>query len=97
MTNEGFPTSLGAACGQCRPPSVGPGRARELLSSLVEASNEVVGPGESVPGYLLAPPYSPDLNIEGNPVPVTQPTRLSELLQPNMGVCNWTACRQVFG
>jgi hypothetical protein len=39
--------------------------------------------------------FKPDLNIEGNPITVTQSTQLSELLQPNTGICNWAACREV--
>ena len=41
---------------------------------------------------ILWPVY---LNIGGNPAPITQETRLSELLQPNMDMRNWAACREV--
>ncbi len=41
---------------------------------------EIIGPGETVPDYWLEP--ATGLNIEGNPVTVTEPTRLPELLRP---------------
>jgi hypothetical protein len=59
------------------------------------SSTQVIGSGESVPDYWLAPPFNPTLSVEGNPITVTQPTRLSELLRPNMGICHWAACRGV--
>ena len=54
-------------------------------------------PGDQVPDYTLFPqgaPLSP-LNIKGSPVTATGPTRLSDLLKPNMGDTHWAACRQV--
>lgn len=69
----------------------------DLLGNAIETGAprpvEVVGPGGTVPDYWLEPPTG--LNIEGSPVTVTQPTRLSELLRPNMGTCNWAACREL--
>ncbi|MFE0099857.1 putative adhesin [Streptomyces sp. NPDC059009] len=55
----------------------------------------VHGPGSQVPDYELHPPDG--LNIQGMPrnLTVTQPTRLSELLRPNMGTVHWAACRSV--
>jgi hypothetical protein len=55
---------------------------------------EVVGPGRVMPDYILSPPTG--LNIMGHPITVTQPTRLSDLLRPNMGDTHWAACREVW-
>jgi RHS repeat-associated protein len=53
-------------------------------------------PGDQVPDYYLFPPGPPlkPLNIQGSPVTVTGPTRLSDLLRPNMGSTHWAACRE---
>ncbi|MDX3233964.1 RHS repeat-associated core domain-containing protein, partial [Streptomyces sp. ME19-01-6] len=51
-----------------------------------------VEPGGRVWNYSLFPPTD-DMTIMGNPVTVTKETRLSELLQPNMGNVHWAACR----
>jgi len=48
-------------------------------------------PGAELPNYTLYPPDG--LTIAGNPVTVTVPTRLSELLQEGLGRCTWAACR----
>ncbi|MBO0804622.1 MAG: hypothetical protein J2P25_16300, partial [Nocardiopsaceae bacterium] len=55
---------------------------------------EVYGPGEQLPDYTLDPPVG--LKVYGNPVTVTSPTRLSELLKPGMGRVHWAACRNVY-
>ncbi|MFE5403464.1 putative adhesin [Streptomyces sp. NPDC056580] len=54
------------------------------------------GPGEKLPNYSLFP--GDGLNILGAPrnLTVSGETRLSELLQPNMGPVHWAACRSVF-
>ncbi len=54
---------------------------------------ESFGPGAQIPNYWLEPPTG--LNIQGDPFTVTSPTRLSDLIQENMGVCHWAACRSV--
>lgn len=54
---------------------------------------ETFGPGEAVPDYWLLPPDG--LTIVGDPVTVTTPTRLSQLLEPGMGLVHWAACRSV--
>lgn len=54
---------------------------------------ETFGPGSQVPNYWLEPPHG--LTIRGNPITVSQPTRLSDLLQEGMGNCHWAACRSV--
>jgi hypothetical protein len=57
---------------------------------------EIHGPGVKLPDYSL---FSPDgLNIQGTPrnITVTDETRLSELLRPNMGPVHWAACRDLF-
>jgi RHS repeat-associated protein len=46
--------------------------------------------GQKVRNYTLHPPG--DLKIKGNPLTVSSPTRLSELLRPGMGDCHWAAC-----
>jgi len=54
--------------------------------------------GDQVPDYYLFPPGGgglPKLNIKGSPVTVTGPTRLSDLLKPNMDSVHWAACREV--
>jgi hypothetical protein len=46
--------------------------------------------GERLPNYTL---HTPDgLLIKGNPVTVSAPTPLSDLLKPSMGPCQWAAC-----
>jgi len=54
---------------------------------------ETFGPGQQVPDYILSQPTG--LTIQGHPITVTGPTRLSEVLQPNMGNTHWAACRSV--
>lgn len=54
---------------------------------------ETFGPGSQVPDYWLEPPDG--LTIQGNPFTVSEPTRLSDLLQEGMGPCDWAACRSV--
>lgn len=46
--------------------------------------------GESIPNYTLHPPDG--LNIQGNPWTVDASTRLSEMLQANMGEIDFAAC-----
>jgi hypothetical protein len=71
----------------------------DALGNRIETGNppplEVFGPGEQLPDYTLYPPTG--LNIEGRPrnLTVSGPTRLSDLLQPNMGRVHWAACRSV--
>lgn len=71
----------------------------DYLGNQIETGNptpvEVYHPGEKLPDYTLYPPDG--LNILGMPrnVTVTGPTRLSELLKPNMGSVHWAACRSV--
>ncbi|MEV7230965.1 putative adhesin [Polymorphospora sp. NPDC051019] len=49
--------------------------------------------GESMPNYTLLPPSN--LIIRAGSKTVDTPTRLSELLVPNMGTCHWAACSVV--
>jgi RHS repeat-associated protein len=73
----------------------------DALGNKIETGNPAAmytfKPGDQVPDYLLFPPGAPlsPLNIKGSPVTVTGPTRLSDLLKPNMGNTHWAACRQV--
>jgi RHS repeat-associated protein len=48
--------------------------------------------GDVIPDYGLYPPEG--LNIMGNPVTVTEPTRLSSLVEPG-ATYDWAACREV--
>ncbi|MFK4186510.1 putative adhesin, partial [Streptomyces sparsogenes] len=65
-------------------------------ATMIEEGNptplEVYGPGEQLPDYSLFPPDG--LTVNGRTV--SQETRLSQLLQPNMGRVHWAACRSVF-
>ncbi|MCK9894824.1 putative adhesin [Frankia sp. AgB32] len=49
--------------------------------------------GSSIPDYSLLP--GPNLHIAPTSRIVDRPTRLSELLEPNMGDWHWAACRAV--
>lgn len=48
------------------------------------------GSGARVPNYTPFPPEG--LAIEGSPVTVATPARVSDLLKPGMGDCHWAAC-----
>ncbi|TDC10167.1 type IV secretion protein Rhs, partial [Streptomyces sp. 8K308] len=52
---------------------------------------QVFGPGDRVPNYTLYPPE--ELRVRGDPITVGSPTRLGDLLQPNLGQVHWAACR----
>ncbi|WP_055550484.1 putative T7SS-secreted protein [Streptomyces sp. NBRC 110028] len=69
----------------------------DALGNQIEIGNpkalEVYGPGEKLPDYILSPPEG--LKIMGSPTTVASDTRLSQLLQPNMGRVHWAACRWV--
>ena len=47
-------------------------------------------PGSEIPNYTVHPPDG--LNIQGNPITVSQPTQLGELLRPGMGECHLAFC-----
>ncbi len=71
------------------------------LGNPIKATKEYKG-GQYVQDYTLWPgdgSYAAQgfskLNIMGNPITVTKPTKLSQLLQPNMGTCHWAACREI--
>ena len=49
--------------------------------------------GSRMPNFTLYPPEG--LVIKGNPITVSQPTRLDNLLKPNMGNCHWAACSSI--
>lgn len=50
----------------------------------------IYGPGAQAPNLTLLPPTG--LNIMGNPITVSRPTLLSEILAENMGIVHWAAC-----
>ncbi|WP_405676096.1 DUF6531 domain-containing protein [Streptomyces sp. NBC_01511] len=56
---------------------------------------EIYGPGEKLPDYTLYPPDT--LSILGLPrnLTVDNPYYLSQLIQENMGMVHWAACRSV--
>lgn len=54
---------------------------------------ETFGPGSMIPNYTLKTPD--DLTIYSGSTTVDSATPLSELLQPNMGVCHWAACTEI--
>lgn len=54
---------------------------------------DTFGPGDTLPNYTLKPPSG--LTIMGSSISVESRTLLSDLLQPNMGVCHWAACTEV--
>ncbi|WP_228454737.1 putative adhesin, partial [Streptomyces alkaliphilus] len=66
----------------------------DSLGNAIETGNpkpfKVYGPGSKMPNYTLYPPEG--LRILGNPVTVSSPVRLSELLRPGMGRVHWAAC-----
>jgi RHS repeat-associated protein len=49
-------------------------------------------PGEAVPNLVLHPP-TPGMYVRPTSWPVTQPTMLVDILEPNMGFCVWAACQ----
>ncbi|MDX3229027.1 putative T7SS-secreted protein [Streptomyces sp. ME19-01-6] len=77
-----------------------PGRGMDIsneLGSMIEEGNptptRVYRPGEQMPDYSLFPPgrwgTSPSSTV------VSEETRLSQLLEPNMGRVHWAACRSI--
>jgi hypothetical protein len=60
---------------------------------------QIYGPGQTIPNYTLSPlgrhPETgwPMKYRVGSRV-VDDDTLLSDLLEPNMGVCHWVACRR---
>lgn len=66
------------------------GNVVETGGDLSKAYSRTYGPGERLPNYTLYVPG--ELVLEGAPVTVSTPTRVSELLKPGMGECHWAAC-----
>jgi hypothetical protein len=67
------------------------------LGNMIEEHKDVSGfykktfkAGDRIPNYMLLPPK--DLDVKGDPITVDKPTRLSNLLIPNMGTVSWAAC-----
>ncbi len=69
------------------------GNAIELNRVRAGAYTKTYMPGSRMPNFTLAPPNG--LNIQGNPITVSQPTRLNYLLRPNMGACHFAACSTI--
>lgn len=53
---------------------------------------ETFGPGRTFPDYTVGPPHN--LRISARSISVRKPTRLSEILEANMGACHVTICRE---
>ncbi|WP_437904017.1 RHS repeat-associated core domain-containing protein [Sorangium sp. So ce327] len=51
-----------------------------------------IGPGGSAPNLILHPP-TPGMFVRPSSTIVKRPTLLRDILEPNMGVCVWGACR----
>ncbi|MDW6058513.1 hypothetical protein SAZ11_11085 [Streptomyces sp. FXJ1.4098] len=69
----------------------------EEVARMVEEGNptptRVFQPGEQLPDYSLFPPGRWGANPTSTVV--TEETRLSQLLEPNMGRVHWAACRSI--
>jgi hypothetical protein len=66
------------------------GNVVETAGDLSKVYSRTYGPGDRLPNYTLYPPEG--LNLQGNPVTVSTPTRVSDLLKTGMGECHWAAC-----
>jgi hypothetical protein len=55
---------------------------------------EVARPGDVIPDYELHPPNG--LSIMGDPVTVSTPTRISQLVEERGGTYKWAACREEY-
>jgi hypothetical protein len=64
-----------------------------LKSGTGPAAVRTYGPGDEVENYVLKAPNG--LTVRANSKTYEDPRMLSELLQPNMGVCHWAACTNV--
>ncbi|WP_368862035.1 putative adhesin [Catenulispora pinistramenti] len=69
----------------------------DLSAFLIEAGASdapplvrMYGPGDRMPNFTLYPPEG--LTIFSRSKTVSDPTKLSDLLQSNMGTCHWAAC-----
>jgi RHS repeat-associated protein len=73
---------------------------RNSLGNAIEANTVPAGAwretfeaGSTIPDFTLSPINAS--KVQGNPLTVTRPTKLSELLKPNMGECHWAACSNI--
>jgi hypothetical protein len=66
------------------------GNVIETGGDLSKVYSRTYGPGDRLPNYTLYPPEG--LSVKGNPMTVTDPTRVSDLLKPGIGECHWAAC-----
>jgi hypothetical protein len=57
------------------------------------AAVDTFRPGSVMPNHTLKAPDN--LRIMGASATVDGPTRLQDLLKPNVGVCHWAACTEV--
>ncbi|QUW84014.1 hypothetical protein SMIR_36735 [Streptomyces mirabilis] len=53
---------------------------------------ETFGPGRSIPDYTVGTPDK--LNISSRSISASKPTKLSDILEPNMGACRVVICRE---
>ena len=76
--------------------SDGLGNAIELNDSILSnVYSRTYTAGQQIPNYTLGPPAG--LNITGNPITVTKPTLLSDLLGQYKGDIHWAACTACTG
>ncbi|WP_129842723.1 DUF6531 domain-containing protein [Streptomyces sp. RFCAC02] len=66
----------------------------QMVGSVNAVPVEIAGPGTRIPNYRLYP-LDADMQAYGDPFTVDSPVRLSELLQPNLGLVHWSACRSI--
>jgi RHS repeat-associated protein len=72
---------------------------KDEVGNEIETGNptpvKIFNSGDDVPNYTLTPPTG--LRVLGMPrtVTVTTPTKLSDLMKPNMGLIHWAACRPI--
>ncbi|MGH3998645.1 MAG: putative adhesin [Pseudonocardiaceae bacterium] len=72
--------------------TIGDSRGRAIETGGTVTPVQTFGPGSTIPNYTLRAPNR--LRIHQGSTTVEDPTNLSDLLQPNMGVCHWAACTE---
>jgi len=72
--------------------SNGLGNFIELGQAAPQSFAKTFMPGETLPNLILHPPSG--LQVVGNPITVSEATRVGDLLTPNMGNVQWAACLQ---
>lgn len=70
----------------------GAGQAAAAAGTYPQGTYVVLPPGAAAPHLVLEPP-TPNMVVRPSSTIVTRPTLLRDILEPNMGVCVWAACR----